>query len=109
MNNLFLICLVFANKCTMMFCQKYSTSNFNIGCCLAKSLAKNQLGLSVLHPHTHRFFVREMAPPFNLVRRATGEYTTMCVVGESPGLTASAFYWSSGGYYRPGGIIDLPI
>ena len=25
-----------------------------------------------------------MAPPFNVVMRATGEYTTMCVVGESP-------------------------
>ena len=25
-----------------------------------------------------------MAPPFNVVMRATGEYTIMCVVGESP-------------------------
>ena len=29
-------------------------------------------------------YVREMAPPFNVVMRPTGEYTTMCVVGESP-------------------------
>ena len=29
-------------------------------------------------------FVLEMAPPFNVAMRATGEYTTMCVVRESP-------------------------
>ena len=37
---------------------------------------------------TSTLHVREMAPPFNVVMRATGratgEYTTMCVVGESP-------------------------
>ena len=36
---------------------------------------------------TSTLYVREMAvmaPPFNVVMRATGEYTTMCVVGESP-------------------------
>ena len=39
--------------------------------------------------HSHRFFYihpqfLEMAPRFNVVMRATGEYTTMCVVRESP-------------------------
>ena len=33
---------------------------------------------------TSTLYVREMAPPFNVVMRATGEYTTMCVVGKSP-------------------------
>ena len=31
---------------------------------------------------TSALYVREMAPPFNVVMRATGEHTTMCVVGE---------------------------
>ena len=35
---------------------------------------------------TSTLYVREMAPPFNVVMRATGEYTTMCVVGESPDI-----------------------
>ena len=33
---------------------------------------------------TSTLYVREMAPPFNVVMRATGEYTTMCMVGKSP-------------------------
>ena len=33
---------------------------------------------------TSTLHVLEMAPPFNVVMRATGEYTTMCVVRESP-------------------------
>ena len=33
---------------------------------------------------TSILYVREMAPPYNVAMRATGEYTTMCVVGESP-------------------------
>ena len=33
---------------------------------------------------TSTLYVREMAPPFNVAMRPTGEYTTMCVVGESP-------------------------
>ena len=31
-----------------------------------------------------------MAPPLNVVMRATGEYTTMCVVGESPDIATQA-------------------
>ena len=42
----------------------------------------------VFNVHTDSFtstlYVRDMAPPFNVVMRATGEYTTMCVLGESP-------------------------
>ena len=34
----------------------------------------------ILHPPS----ISWMAPPFNVVMRATGEYTTMCVVRESP-------------------------
>ena len=33
---------------------------------------------------TSTLYVLEIAPPFNVVMRATGEYTTMCVVRESP-------------------------
>ena len=33
---------------------------------------------------TSTLYVREMAPPFNMVMQATGEYTIMCVVEESP-------------------------
>ena len=33
---------------------------------------------------TSTLYVREMAPPFNVVMRPTGEYTTMCALGESP-------------------------
>ena len=33
---------------------------------------------------TSTLYVSEMAPPFNVGMRATGEYTTMCVVGGSP-------------------------
>ena len=33
---------------------------------------------------TSTLYVRDMAPQFNVVMRETGEYTTMCVVGESP-------------------------
>ena len=53
---------------------------------------------------TSTLFVREMAPPFNVVMRATGEYTTMCVVGEFPDTLQASRLALEGPLNSPGRI-----